>query len=170
MKPTDDLRHEHSAIKLMLKIMEKISSAIRQEKPFDAANVGDIIDFLKVFADKCHHGKEETALFPALIDAGMSREGGPVAVMLHEHAMGRGFISNMTDALTDHNAGDPAAQKALAGNMESYVTLLRNHINKEENVLFPIAEKMLDDQKMQGIEESFARIEEEVVGRGIHER
>lgn len=74
MIPTEDLIHEHKAIKIMLSIMSKIADNIQSGKDYDTKDSGQIVDFLKTFADKCHHGKEETALFPALVLAGIPNE------------------------------------------------------------------------------------------------
>jgi hemerythrin-like domain-containing protein len=166
MKPTEDLMHEHKAIKVMLSIMSKIAENIRNQKKTDSEEIEKLIDF----ADKCHHGKEETVLFPALVDAGMSDQSGPVAVMLHEHDLGRGFIKNMALSVEAMKAGDISAINQVAESMEEYVSLLHNHIQKEENILFPMADKLLPEEKQYETFIAFERIEEEVVGHGVHER
>ncbi len=66
MKPTEDLIHDHKAIQVMLDIMSKIAENIKENKGFDIEDVERIVDFLRTFADKCHHGKEENALFPII--------------------------------------------------------------------------------------------------------
>jgi hemerythrin-like domain-containing protein len=170
MKPTEDLMHEHEAIKLMLDIMSKIASGIRSNDRFEVDHVEKIVDFLRIFADKCHHGKEEAVLFMALIEAGMERERGPVAVMLHEHAMSRGFVRSMADALEAHKNGDINAAGLVAQAMENYIGILQIHIPKENNVLFPLADKLLTRQKQLDITAAFEQIELEVVGHGIHEQ
>jgi hypothetical protein len=75
MNPIEDLVHEHKAIKVMLSIMNKIAENIRNDQSVDTNDIEGIVDFLKTFADKCHHGKEENALFPALVEAGIPKEG-----------------------------------------------------------------------------------------------
>jgi len=72
MKPTEDLMHEQQAIVVMLNIMSKISGKIRDNEEPMIDEIGSIIDFLKTFADKCLHGKEEEVLFPALVAASIS--------------------------------------------------------------------------------------------------
>jgi hemerythrin-like domain-containing protein len=170
MKPTEDLMHEHKAIIVMLSIMSKIAENIRNQKKPDPEEIEKIIDFLKTFADKCHHGKEETVLFPALVEAGMSNQSGPVAVMLHEHDLGRGFIKNMASSIEAMKTGDISALNQIAKAMEDYVFLLQNHIQKEENILFPMADKLLPAKKQDEIFIAFERIEEDVVGHGVHEQ
>lgn len=170
MKPTEDLIHEHKAIKVMLDIMSKIAENIKKNKGFDIEDVGKIVDFLRIFADKCHHGKEESALFPALVAAGMSEETGPISVMLHEHAVGRGYIKEIGDEISDCKTTNICPDQLIADVLLKYVTLLQNHIQKEETVLFPMAEKVLNAQRQNEIFKQFEKIEEEVVGHGVHEQ
>ncbi len=170
MKPTDDLINEHRAIKIMLGIMQKIAAEIQKQKEPDLNDTGNIINFLKTFADKCHHGKEENVLFPALVEAGVPDENGPVGVMLHEHTLGRGFIKDMESAAESYKAGNRSSSALIADSMTNYVNLLTNHILKEENVLFRMADKLLSATIQEKILDNFEEIEEEVVGHGVHEQ
>jgi hemerythrin-like domain-containing protein len=170
MKPTEDLIHEHKAIEIMLGVMGKIAENIMTDKEFDVKEIDKIVDFLKTFADKCHHGKEENVLFPALVAAGIPKENGPVGVMLHEHVLGRGFIKDINDGAESYKSGNIAASQAIANAMLKYVTLLQNHIQKENNILFPMADRALSQAKQDEIYEKFEKIEEEVVGHGVHEQ
>jgi hemerythrin-like domain-containing protein len=97
-----------------------------------------LIEFFIVFVDKCHHGKEEELLFPALEAIGVQRDGGPIGVMLAEHQQGREYVQKMNEAFSQYNEGDRAAATKLAKNARAYIALLRQHIDKENNVLFPI--------------------------------
>lgn len=162
--------HEHKAIKVMLGIMARIADRIRQQGEADPEDIDKIVDFLKTFADKCHHGKEETVLFPALLDAGLPKQGGPIGVMLHEHELGRGFIRDMSEEVNAMRKADQPAYNRTADAMLQYVNLLTNHIQKEDNVLFPMADKLLSSDRQEEIFQEFERIEEEVVGHGVHEQ
>lgn len=170
MKPTEDLIHEHQAIKVMLSIMSKIAVNIRNGEGVDNDDIAKIVNFLRVFADKCHHGKEETSLFPALVEAGIPNEGGPVGVMLHEHVLGREYIREMETSADSLKAGYSESAQSLAGSLINYVNLLQNHIQKEENVLFKMADKVLSAAQQDSIYEQFEKIEEDVVGHGVHEQ
>jgi hemerythrin-like domain-containing protein len=170
MNPIDDLVHEHKAIKVMLSIMSKIAENIRNDKRVDTNDIESIIDFLKTFADKCHHGKEENALFPALVEAGIPKEGGPVGVMLHEHTVGREYIKEITTTTEQFKSGSSETLQLITDSLISYINLLNSHIQKEENILFHMAEKVLTTQKQNEIYDHFERIEEEVVGHGVHEQ
>jgi hemerythrin-like domain-containing protein len=170
MIPTEDLVHEHKAIKVMLSIMSKIAENINANKGFDNNDVEKIVDFLKTFADKCHHGKEETALFPALVLAGIPKENGPVGVMIHEHTIGRNFIKELSIGMENCKKGNTSSGELIAASLSNYVNLLKNHIQKEENILFPMANKVLNDNKQKEIFEQFEKIEKDVVGHGVHEQ
>jgi hemerythrin-like domain-containing protein len=170
MTPTEDLINEHKAIKVMLSIMSKIAEDIKANKEFYIKDVEQIVDFLQTFADKCHHGKEETSLFPALVLAGIPKENGPIGVMLHEHTLGRGYIKEISNSVENCKTDKTCSSELIAANLTNYVNLLQNHILKEENVLFPMANKALSEQKQKEISEQFEKIEEEVVGHGVHEK
>ena len=170
MTPTEGLINEHKAIKIMLSIMGKIAEDIKENKVFYIKDVEQIVDFLQTFADKCHHGKEETSLFPALVLAGIPKESGPIGVMLHEHTLGRGYIKEIKRGLENCKLGNTCSGKLIEANLTNYVNLLQNHIHKEENILFPMANKALSEKKQKEVSEQFEKIEEEVVGHGVHEK
>lgn len=144
--PTDVLRDEHRVILSALDLLE--AAASRAAVP--AGWWEDAIGWLRSFADRNHHAKEEEALFPAMIKAGVPSGGGPVDVMLEEHAQGRALIA----AMADDAGGRPGSARA-------YVRLLRNHIDKENGVLFPLAEAVLDEQAVAGVARAFERVEVE---------
>lgn len=163
MTATDDLRAEHKGILRMLAVMRSLAARWEDGQAPDPAQLGSILEFLRVFADACHHGKEEDVLFPALQQAGLPREGGPIGVMLHEHTLGRGHIRDMAAALA---AADWRAFMAAA---LAYVELLTQHIAKENQVLFVMAERLLGEQALADMREAFERIEAERIGPGRHE-
>lgn len=166
MTPTEDLIREHNAIKEMLSIMSKIGENIGREKGFDIGDVDKIIDFLKTFADKCHHGKEESALFPALVLAGIQKDNGPVGVMLQEHNVGRGYVNGLIEGVADYKKNFANCCGLVSACLTNYVNLLNSHIMKEEEVLFPMADKELSQQKQNEILDQFKIIENEVLGHG----
>ena len=169
MKPTDQLKQEHRAIKLMLDIMEKVCQKIDSGEKANTGHLDSIIEFLKVFADKCHHGKEEDLLFPAMVEAGIPGEGGPIGVMLQEHVMGRGFIGGMSESLARYKEGESDAASVFSENAKNYISLLRPHIDKEDNILYMIADAHLSDQKQEELIVAFNSVEEEKIGKGKHE-
>jgi hemerythrin-like domain-containing protein len=169
MKATSELIKEHEGITLMLNIMSKVSDKIQKTRELNSEHVEQIIEFLKVFADKCHHGKEEGILFPAMVSKGIPRDGGPIAVMLHEHTIGRSHIKNLGDALNKFKAGDKNVLPLIADEMNKYVNLLTNHIFKENNILFPLADRVLNEKLDQELFAKYEKLEENEIGRGKHE-
>jgi hemerythrin-like domain-containing protein len=170
MKATDTLRNEHEAVRLMLEIMDSAAAGISAENKIRTADIDDIIDFLKIFVDKCHHGKEEHILFPKLEESGIPREGGPIGVMLAEHEQGRAFIRNMSSAIADYKNGVESAAASLAENIGAYNELLRGHIDKENNVLFEMADSVLSEEVQDILFDRFEELEENVIGAGTHEK
>lgn len=159
-----DLLEEHEAILSALNILDRMVSGIEIDNEIDTADMNGFIDFLKEFADKCHHGKEEGLLFPAMVAAGVPESGGPIGVMLQEHQEGRRLIRQMVDALS--GATDPESQTEAA---RSYIFLLRNHIQKENMVLFPMADQVLNEKQLEELYKGFVEHEENVIGHGRHE-
>ncbi len=117
----------------------------------------DVIHFLRTFADKLHHGKEEAELFPAMLGAGFPSEGGPVDVMLHEHEQGRACVRAMAEAVTAAENGEPGAGVRFAEPALAFVGLLREHIEKEDHCLFSMAENAFDDEATACLRASFER-------------
>jgi Uncharacterized conserved protein len=169
MNPISELKDEHQAVKLTLEILAQISAKLAQGQKVDLAHLDQILEFLTIFVDKCHHGKEEDLLFPALEKAGVPREGGPIGVMLQEHELGRGYIKDLIQGITDFKSGDQTAVTQIIENIEYYSDLLTQHIDKEDHILYPIAEKAFSREENNALLEGFAAIEEQRVGAGKHE-
>lgn len=170
MYATQQLRDEHEGILVMLSVLDHLGHELLQGRQVNLTHLEQILDFLRTFADTCHHGKEEALLFPALQQAGLPTDGGPIGVMLHEHTIGREHIRGMREALDGLRANVPDAGPTFARHALAYVSLLRDHIAKENNVLFAMAERMLTPEEHQRLAKEFDRVEEEQIGPGVHER
>jgi hemerythrin-like domain-containing protein len=170
MKPTEQLKEEHQVIKLMLRIAEKVCEKLESGEEVDPEHLERIVEFIRVFADKCHHGKEEDLLFAAMEEAGIPRKGGPIGVMLTEHDMGRGYVKGMSEAIARYKAGDGKASTAIAQNARDYIALLTQHIDKEDNILYPMADMHLSEDQQKELLEGFERVEHEEIGVGKHEQ
>ena len=154
--PTDVLRDEHTII---LRGLDLLGAAADRPEAGAAPPDGwweEVLGWLRAFADRNHHAKEEDLLFPALINAGVPAEGGPIDVMLEEHAQGRALVRAMAES-----RGAARAAKA-----REYVALLRAHIDKENGVVFPLADAVLDDAEQRALASAFTAVESEP-GRGV---
>ncbi len=168
MKATQQLKDEHGGIKIMLRILEQVCRQLEAAGNLNKGHFEGILEFLSVFVDMCHHGKEEELLFPALIAAGVPKEG-PVAVLLHEHEMGRNYVKAMSQAHAAYLAGDRSSSKDIARNARGYIALMKDHIEKENKVLFVTADSRLSEKTQNQLFEGFEKIEAERIGVGRHE-
>ncbi|MGE5544050.1 MAG: hemerythrin domain-containing protein [Bacillota bacterium] len=166
MKATKQLIDEHRAVNLMLKIFDHVLT----KTEIDLEDVEQIIGFLKGFVDKCHHGKEEDLLFPELVQHGMSESDGPIGQMLYEHQTGRSYIAEMDKAVESLKNGESDAGQRLIEAGRQYQELLGSHIEKENQVLFKMADSLLDETVQDRLYEEFETLEMERMGPGQHER
>jgi len=167
--PTDVLQHEHTVVLLVVDAMDREAQAIRGGAPVRADEVTKMVAFMREFTDGCHHNKEEKVLFPTLKQVSPAANG-PVTVMLAEHEQGRQHARAVVAALPVAAAGDSVAAAAVADNLAGYAELLRAHIDKENQVLFPFAERTLSADDKARLAQEFERIEEEETGAGVHEK
>lgn len=167
---TEILRNEHDAILRMLDATEEVSQRLRRHDHVEPQILTQLLEFFRLFADRCHHGKEEDLLFPLLEKKGMPRGGGPIGVMLAEHDMGRGFVGQMAETSAAYAAGDNSAGTQWASAALHYAELLREHIAKENQILFVMAERMLSDAEQMELAKAFEEAELEKMGVGTHER
>jgi len=170
MNATDELQKEHRFILAMIEIIGELCNRLERDGTADPGHLAAVIDFIRTFADGCHHAKEERALFPALEAAGIPRENGPVGVMLAEHDAGRRFVTAMDATLDGIRAGDAAAARDFIANARGYMELLVKHIHKEDEVLFVLADRYLSPDEQERLVREFERIERDETGAGAHER
>jgi hemerythrin-like domain-containing protein len=155
---TAELRHEHEVILRALAIVERAGERLASGTPMDEAALGELVALVRTFADTCHHGKEEAELFPVLEAKGV---GAVLAPFLGEHEEGRAYLRAL--------AGPGLAGERAAA-ARRYVGLLRDHIERENGVLFPMADEVLSIEEQTELAKRYAEVEERVVGPGIHEK
>ena len=170
MHATRILMEEHRLIEGVLASLEAAIARLNDGQPVRPGFFVDAADFIRGFADGCHHRKEEDVLFPAMESAGVPRQGGPIQVMLTEHEEGRRLTRSMREAAERLEAGHTQAKDQVVSSADSYVALLRQHIGKEDHVLFPMADEVLDASRQAEVTAAFERIEHEETGADIHER
>jgi hemerythrin-like domain-containing protein len=170
LRATVVLMEEHRVIERVLAALETAAERLRAGDPIDPSFFLRASDFVKGFADGCHHQKEEGVLFPALESAGLPREGGPVGVMLEEHEEGRELNAGMRAGAERVAAGDASARDEIARCALDYVALLRAHIAKEDRVLFRMADEMIRGQAQDAMMEDFERVEREEAASGVPAR
>ncbi len=161
------LKEEHDLILRGLAVLEKVAARLAGGNPVARGTVDRLVEFFRNFADRCHHGKEEAMLFPALEAAGLPREGGPTGVMVYEHEEGRACVRGIAGAAA-RLAADPAAAGEIVQHARQFISLLRAHIDKENDVLFIMADSILSPEAQKELLDRYGRFTEEQAGCRIH--
>jgi len=170
MEAIEILMAEHRGIERMLTVVERAAARVARGEPVPANLFVDAANFFRNFADRCHHAKEEKLLFQAMAQRGIPVAGGPIGVMLAEHDQGRAYVRTIAEEGARYAAGDLADSKPLVEAVKGYVTLLRQHIFKEDQILYPMAEQVLPVEAQHNLAQAFERVEREEMGPGEHER
>jgi hemerythrin-like domain-containing protein len=150
---TNVLSDEHQNILKVIDIVLNECNKIEEGKKVDKIFFDKVINFIKKYADGFHHAKEENILFTEMLDNLENMHCNPIPVMLNEHDEGREYVKEMIESLEQNNDVN------LLGNARGYCYLLQNHIFKEDNILYPMAEESLDDNQKQKIEELYNKVE-----------
>ncbi len=138
---TASLRRDHDLIEKVIKSMESTIQLLSDGKQIPESILLPVIDFTKNFTDVCHHSKEEKSLFPALEKAGLPSNMGPVAMMLMDHERSREIGTQMEASAKEYlSSGDSTK---LISDMHQYVEHITEHLWKENNRLFMMAEARL---------------------------
>lgn len=169
MRATNELKKEHQGIELLLRVLQALSVKSSRAEQIQAEHLDGIMEFLSVFVDKCHHGKEEEYLFPALEAVGVQRESGPIGVLLLEHEQGRKLVARFKVAAKEYISGNKTGAAEFQTVINEYVSLMAQHIEKENNVIFPMADARLHSMKDKELFAAFERLEHERIGQGKHE-
>lgn len=168
MRSTDELVHEHRVILQVLTAMDRRVREGEQTGRLPVPFLRDLLTFSRGFVDRCHHAKEEGCLFPCLDRRGLPAAGGLVEVLLEEHAAGRQLVARIGALLDRYESGAAAAEEVL-GVCRSYADLLRQHIIKEDELLFPAGEAVMRTEDHAAVSGCFSE-REQALGPDHHHR
>ena len=168
-KPTEVLEEEHHFIQKVVGAMAVLVEALEAGKEVEEKTLHDIVEFMRIFADKCHHGKEETHLFPALEKKGVPMRGCHLGVLIAEHQKGRALVTQLAEATEAYTKASPLAKESLVKSLRALTDLYPNHIWKEEYLAFPMADKILSAEEKRDLSEKFEMVEKEI-GLDVHRR
>jgi hemerythrin-like domain-containing protein len=166
-KPTEVLGDEHRVIERVLAAVEKL---LALGPAPSLSHWKKVLDFISNFADQCHHLKEEKLLFPAMEAHGIPRDGGPIGVMLMEHEEGRSHVRAMRAAVEGLERGETGGAESLLNHARGYLRLLKEHIQKEDEILFRIADDCIPAGEQTALLKSFEEHETLEMGAGVHEK
>ena len=163
-KPTKILSDEHQNILKVIDTLDRECNALESGSNLDKPFFEKAVDFIQNYADKFHHAKEEDILFIEICKDSVQMHCNPTQQMLHEHDLGRNFVKGLTEGLSEENI------KKILDNARGYANLLRNHIYKEDNILFPMADEALPQEIQESILERFHIAETEKFSEGTKEK
>lgn len=170
MEAIDILMKEHRLIERVIGALVSFAGESRRGGTDGRGELGELVTFIREFADGRHHAKEEKILFAAMVEAGFPRNGGPVAVMLMEHDQGRSHASALAELAASPAPWTAADRDRLAGASRAYADLLVAHIQKEDQILYPMAEQRLPRDLADRVDADCRAFQEREMEIGEYER
>lgn len=167
MQAVSVLREEHDAVLVVLEQLERAAMAAERGQPVPGDVFSDMEEFFTVFVDRCHHRKEEAAVFPRLRTSAAGLE--LIGRLEAEHETGRAEARVLTAAIAAYMPGDRERGRRLADAARAYARSLRAHIDVETALLYPAMEEAMADADGEVVAE-FDRVETDEIGPGTHER
>jgi hemerythrin-like domain-containing protein len=167
--PTEMLEEEHHFIQKVVGAMAVMAERLEMGEEVDTETLQKMVEFMRTFADKCHHGKEETHLFPVLERKGVPVHGCPLAVLMAEHQRGRALVAGLATAAETYVRDGPSAKKPLQESLRGITSLYPDHIWKEDYLLFPMTNKILTQEEQKELYDKFEMVER-TIGAGVHHR
>lgn len=162
--PTDQLKAEHEKILVFLGILQRICAELEGKRDINPLYLEQVIEFIKIFVDKFHHGKEEDLLFPAIRKAGGLRESGPIRELMIDHIKGRSLVRDMNLAAERYGKYGLGAPVQFVERAKSYISLLIEHIRKEDETYFPMVEKAISEMQKKKLLKSFEELKKTEAG------
>ena len=150
---TGMLKEEHQLILKAIDVLLNECVQLDEGQELEKSFFEKVIDFIKNYADKFHHAKEEDILFEKLNSDTVQMHCNPIPQMLYEHDTGRDFVKGMERGLEEND------KKTVIENARGYAYLLKDHIMKEDNILYPMAEEALNDEQKDSILKEYNEVE-----------
>lgn len=154
-RATENLENDHQHILQLIDVMEQM---VKIAEP-NVSHLEEIVTLIRQFADGLHHAKEEKLLFPLMEEKGFSPLQGPVAVMLAEHDQGRNFVKSIAENIELYKNGQTQNLAFIYASMLGYAELLSNHISKENNILFRMADNAFTRENQETLLIEFSTID-----------
>ncbi len=167
MRIIEILMAEHRNIERVLDALEVFVSKVESESLTDRATLGQFVEFISEYADHNHHAKEENILFKAMGLIGFPTHAGPVGVMLHEHDLGRQYVGQLTSKVEGEGDWDDGARSTVINAARGFSALLRQHITKEDRILYPMAEGNFSNEVRADVDAQCAQHEDNNAARVV---
>ncbi len=164
-KCIETMMEEHELIVRVLAALQVMAEKLEAGEEVPRQDVAGFGTFFRQFADKCHHGKEEDRLFVKMVESGFPRESGPIGVMVYEHDEGRAEVRSLVGVGGGSGPLTPAEKARVMAVAARFVPLLYGHIQKENNILYPMAQQAITPEDMAALDKSCAEFDREVLGK-----
>lgn len=145
-RPTHLLKHEHRVIEQALRAVAGICLRLRAGEDVPPEVLSEVLDFLRNFAGRFHHGREETLLFPELDRLGIRDQGGVLGIIRGEHLVEQRLMNELESAIVEHGKGSPRATAEFIEAATRLTDHLIRHMEEEDQVLFALAEEMMAEE------------------------
>ena len=155
--PTKILSDEHKNILKVIKALLKECAVLESGKEINKDFFEKTIEFIRGYADKFHHAKEEDILFVELSKDDVQMHCDPTPQMLHEHDLGRNFVKKLESGVAENN------KNKVIESARGYADLLREHIFKEDNILYPMADEALSQETQKAMIDKFQKVEDDFI-------
>lgn len=170
MDALDLMMEEHQNIKRGLALIRIMCISLFSTKALNLEDYYSLIEFVRNYADKHHHEKEENILFKKMEEEMGESAKGPLTGMYIEHDLGRIFISNLEQALKKAEKGDREAPVDIIANAIAYVDLLGRHIAREDEVIYQFARRSLSKESLILLTQESEIVESQGKEKGIQEK
>lgn len=152
------LNEEHQNILKFIDVIKKEINRLTKTEKINQDFWYQVIDFIKNYADRLHHAKEEDLLFKEMCQDHVALHCNPIEQMLYEHNLGRDYVKGIKEGLENND------KQKIIDNANNYCLLLTEHIFKEDNILYPMAEQVLSQSVKDLLTEQFTKVEKEKFG------
>lgn len=166
MKPRGPLMIEHRLIEKMIEIIKNKIPEIKKTKKIDPVFIDTVVDFIRIYADRTHHGKEEDILFRDCLKKNMSGEDTKIMnELIEEHKFGRKIVAELVTAKENYMKGSNTINTILE-KLDILAEFYPKHIEKEDKRFFPDSEKYFTEDELQNMLKEFWEFDKKI----IHEK
>jgi len=169
MSAIEILVDEHRLISRVVNVLTVLHRRLESDDYADVNVLTDVVDFFRMFVDRNHHAKEEDALFPTLERRAVNPQGCTIQSLKSEHEQARILTTTLTDAIGKYKTSDPTAKSKICTTIGNSIELYSDHIWRENILLFPMAEKALQESELNDVTSSCGEIEKRL-GTGFRSK
>ncbi len=164
MLPSDDIRGEHSAMKIILLSMKNLSYDLLVSNKPNLCRISQIADFLATYINKCHYEKEEKGLFAALLELDNPLLTKTIHRLIAEHTIARGYIEELVVQNEKYLNGQYVSYLNISTSLSDFVSLEAQHMRTEDMIILPYCEKLLSGSRLRSIAADLKLIQDEQIG------